>query len=125
MLAAPAAGTARIDYWTVGFNTHTHAVTFGQAPVFMPDGRVVFGQDYKQGNRNQVYMQNWDGSGLTCLTCAGDPVHNDPNNVNGVPAVRPQGDWIVFHSWRGHDSVLGSYRLKDRLTITEGGTDMA
>jgi Tol biopolymer transport system component len=25
-----------------------------------------------------------------------------------VPAVRPQGDWILFHSWRGHRITLGS-----------------
>jgi len=107
-LAAPAAGVAAIDYSTASLDTHTHATTYGQAPVFMPDGRVVFGQDYKQGDHNQVYMQNWDGSGLTCLTCTGDPVQNDPNNINGVPAVRPQGDWILFHSWRGHYMTIGS-----------------
>ena len=107
-LAAPAAGVARVAYSRADFEAHTHKVTYGQAPVFMPDGRVVFGQDYKQGEHNQVYMQNWDGSGLTCLTCKGDPVANDPNDVNGVPAVRPQGDWIIFHSWRGHYMTIGS-----------------
>ena len=105
-LASPAATVAKVSYST--FAVHTHGVTFGQAPVFMPDGRVVFGQDYKKGDHNQVYIQNWNGTGLTCLTCTGDPVSSDPNNVNGVAAVRPQGDWILFHSWRGHTDVIGS-----------------
>jgi Tol biopolymer transport system component len=107
-LAPPAAGVARVSHWRGDLQVHTHKVAYGQAPVFMPDGRVVFGQDYKQGAHNQVYRQNWDGSGLTCLTCKGDPVANDPNDVNGVPAVRPQGDWVLFHSWRGHYITIGS-----------------
>jgi hypothetical protein len=70
--------------------------------VFMPDGRVVFGKDFRTGDGTQVYIANQDGRGLRCLTC-GQPA---PNNV---PAVRPQGDWILFHSWRGHHITLGSH----------------
>src|SRR5205814_5444239 len=75
---------------------------FGQAPTFMPDGRhVVFGKDFKKGDGAQVYMALRDGSRRKCLTC-GQPA---PNNV---PAPRPQGDWILFHSWRGHHITIGS-----------------
>src|SRR5439155_11671970 len=80
---------------------------FGQAPVFMPRGQqVVFGKNFRQGDGNQVYMSSLDGTGLNCLTCSG-PGSNE-SNVNGVPAVRPQGDWILFHSWRGHAFTIGS-----------------
>src|SRR5205085_3345348 len=73
-----------------------------QAPVFMPDGRhVLFGKDFKKGDKAQIYSVRLNGSGLRCLTC-GQP---GPNNV---PAVRPQGDWVLFHSWRGHYFTIGS-----------------
>ena len=56
------------------FSIKTNPVSFGQAPVFLPDGRVLFGQDYKQGAKNQVYIENFDGTGQQCLTCADVPV---------------------------------------------------
>jgi Tol biopolymer transport system component len=105
-LVVPAAASA--DYSGAPFTVSTSKVSFGQAPVFMPDGRhVVYGQDYKQGDRNQVYEWNTAGAGQPqCLTCSGPGSGTD--NVNGVPAVRPQGDWILFHSWRGHYTTIGS-----------------
>jgi Tol biopolymer transport system component len=51
-------------------------------------------------------MANFDGTAVHCLTCSGPQSQN--SNVNGVPAVRPQGDWILFHSWRGHYFTIGS-----------------
>src|SRR5205085_455999 len=75
--------------------------TFGQAPVFTPDGRVVVGKDFRDGAGMQVYSSALDGSGRRCLTCELPA----PNNV---PAVRPQGDWILFHSWNGHHITFGS-----------------
>src|SRR5438105_1314076 len=39
-LAGPA--LAAVDYARAPFQTKTHSVTFGQAPVFVPDGRVLF-----------------------------------------------------------------------------------
>lgn len=88
-VAAPVA-PASAGYFDAPFSLTTHSASFGQAPVFMPGGRVAFGQDYKQGDKNQVYVENWNGTGLKCLTCTGDPVQNDPTNVSGVPAVRPR-----------------------------------
>jgi Tol biopolymer transport system component len=113
-LAGAASASAAWDY-TQPFSLKTHTPAFGQAPVFLPDGRVLFGQDFKQGQKNQVYIENYDGTGQKCLTCTdvpdpgnGNVSGSDPNNVNGVPAVRPQGDWVIFHSWRGHGMVIGS-----------------
>ena len=120
-LLAPAAAMADWDY-TQPFSVTTSPVAFGQAPVFLPDGRVMFGQDLKQGAKNQVYVENFDGTGLQCLTCAdvadpgnGNLSSSDPNNVNGVPAVQPvapgtptDDTWVIFHSWRGHYMTIGS-----------------
>src|SRR4051794_11242582 len=68
----------------------------------MPDGNtVLFGKNFKQGDGMQVYSVALDGSNLNCLTC-GQP------SGNNVPAPRPQGDWILFHSWRDHHLQIGS-----------------
>src|SRR5205085_6640618 len=98
---ARVASAAGSPYSAAPYQVTTNSYAFGQAPVFMPDGRVVFGKDFKKGDGAQVYIANQGGSGLRCLTC-GQPA---PNNV---PAVRPQGDWILFHSWRGHHFTIGS-----------------
>jgi Tol biopolymer transport system component len=101
--AAPASAAAADSnpYATAPFTVTTYPFTFGQDPVFMPDGRVVVGEDFKQGDGTQIYLHNFDGSHVKCLTCQ----LPSPNNV---PIVRPQGDWILFHSWMGHHIVLGS-----------------
>ncbi|MFL5780080.1 MAG: TolB family protein [Thermoleophilaceae bacterium] len=89
-------------YTSAPYTVKTHRYAFGQAPMFMPDGRrVVFGKDFKQGDGMQVYMTRRDGSHLRCLTC-GQP------SKNNVPAPSPNGRWILFHSWRGHHLTIGS-----------------
>jgi Tol biopolymer transport system component len=98
---AGAASTKANPYASAPSTVATDPVTFGQAPVFLPDGQVVFGKDYQGGAGTQIYRQNQNGTDLTCLTCE----LKAPNNV---PAVRPQGDWILFHSWMGHRITLGS-----------------
>ncbi len=105
---APPATAQTLNYATAPFRVTTNAYAFGQAPVFMPDGRsVVFGKDFRQGQGNQVYRADFpSGHALRCLTCTGPG--SGTENVNGVPAVRPQGDWILFHSWRGHHLTIGS-----------------
>jgi Tol biopolymer transport system component len=96
--AAPAGAS---PYSQAPYTLANHTYTFGQAPAFMPDGRVVVGKDFKDGAGTQVYVSNFDGSHRTCLTC-------DMEAPNNVPAVRPQGDWILFHSWNGHTLTIGS-----------------
>ncbi|HVU60831.1 MAG TPA: hypothetical protein VHD58_04150 [Mycobacteriales bacterium] len=91
-----------VPYATAKFDVRTNSYAFGQAPVFLPDGRVVFGKDFGTGLGIQVYRANRDGSDLTCLTC------ELKSRSDNVPAVRPQGDWILFHSWMGHDITVGS-----------------
>jgi Tol biopolymer transport system component len=107
LLSSMAAG-AEADYSTAPFKQTTNKYAYGQAPVFMPTGRqMVFGNDFKQGDSNQVYIADYPtGAGLKCLTCSGPDT--SVNNINGVPAVRPQGDWILFHSWRGRHVTFGS-----------------
>jgi Tol biopolymer transport system component len=97
-VASPAAASL---YSEAPYTVTNHSYTFGQAPVFMPDGRIVVGKDFKDGAGTQVYLSNFDGSGRACLTC-------DMPAPNNVPNVRPQGDWILFHSWNGHHLTVGS-----------------
>jgi hypothetical protein len=109
-LAGPAAAPAATNYFTAPFSETTHTPGFGQAPVFVPHTNpqlVAFGKDFKTGEKNQVYIERYDGQGpVTCLTCTGPGSSVD--NVNGVPSVSPDGRWIVFHSWRGHYLTIGS-----------------
>src|SRR5438270_11490476 len=107
-LCAPA--VAEGNYFTAPFHEATHTPAFGQAPVFVPHTDpqlVVFGKDFKTGEKNQVYIERYDGQGTTtCLPCTGP--ESCVYNVNGVPAVSPDGKWIIFHSWRGHYLTIGS-----------------
>src|SRR3954453_15454642 len=96
-LAAPAGAQSISAPYTV----RNHPYTFGQAPVFLPNGDVVVGKNFHDGNGMQVYSSALDGTGRRCLTCE----MKAPNNV---PAVRPQGDWVLFHSWNGHHITFGS-----------------
>ena len=82
------------------FAVTTNAYTFGQAPDWMPDGEhVVHHAD--PGGGNQIYVAKLDGSDARCLTC-GQP------GSNMVPDSRPQGDVILFHSWRGTALTVGA-----------------
>src|SRR5207249_9098256 len=73
--------------------------TFAQAPAFMPDGRVVDAEDSSDGR--QIYIARIDGSHRKCLTCG-------QSAPNGVPQPRPDGKWILYHSWTGEYITLGS-----------------
>jgi Tol biopolymer transport system component len=107
MVAPASAAQSKTNYARAKFDETTHPYAFGQAPVFMPDGQqVLFGKNYNQGAGNQVYSASLDGKNLQCLTCTGPG--SGTSNTNGVPAVRPQGDWVLFHSWRGHHLTIGS-----------------
>src|SRR4051812_29691279 len=99
--AASAAADPPSPYSSAPFSVATHPYTFGQAPVFTPDGRIIVGKDFRGGDGMQVYSSGLDGTGRRCLTCE----MKAPNNV---PAPRPQGDWILFHSWNGHRITFGS-----------------
>lgn len=95
---APAA-RAYVPYATAPFSASTLKHTFSQAPAFMPDGRIVDSENLG-ANGVQVYVSNEDGSARRCLTCT-------LKGPNQVPQPRPQGDWVLFHSWAGHSITLG------------------
>jgi Tol biopolymer transport system component len=81
------------------FDVTTNPFTFGQAPDWMPDGRVVWHDDVS--GEQQTYISALDGSGKRCLTCA-------QAGPNMVAQARPQGDWVLFHSWLGHNLTVGA-----------------
>ena len=58
--ASTAASGSR--YTSAPYTLRTTHYAFGQAPVFMPDGRVVFGKDFKKGDKAQVYIARQNGS---------------------------------------------------------------
>ena len=101
VLSAVPPSASAIDWLTAPYTVENYKYTFGQAPVFMPDGRVVVGKDFEQGDGTQVYISAPDGVAPKCLTC-------EMPSPNNVPIVRPQGDWILFHSWGAHNITIGS-----------------
>ena len=103
LLAALGPGTAlATDYTSDPFTVSTHTTAFGQAPVFTPAGQVVHAKNYGGADGQQVYIANLDGTQERCVTCGKLP------GPNGVPAVSPDGQWILFHSWNGHHITVGS-----------------
>jgi Tol biopolymer transport system component len=87
-------------YMTAPWVQQQNAFTYDQAPSWSVDGRVLANPN---GDRTRIEISNLDGSDPICLTC------NQPNNTtngqpahNGLAQARPQGDWILFESTRGH-----------------------
>jgi Tol biopolymer transport system component len=97
VVVAPFLATADAPAFVVTTNPYT----FGQAPDWMPDGTHVVQHAPDANGTNQIYINALDGSGARCLTC-GQP------GPNMVPDSRPQGDVILFHSWRGTNITLGA-----------------
>ncbi|MDX6663935.1 MAG: hypothetical protein QOG68_141, partial [Solirubrobacteraceae bacterium] len=69
IIAVPATTTALGKGYRGAFVVHDNPHTFGQAPAFMPDGRVVSNEDLGDGSGTQLYVAGLDGSGQKCLTC--------------------------------------------------------
>src|SRR5260370_42713341 len=90
-IARAAAVAAQAHYFDAPCAETPHVPAFGQAPVFVPHTSpqlVVFGKDYRAGDKNQVYVERFDGRRpVTCLTCTGPG--SGTYNVNGAPAVSP------------------------------------
>jgi hypothetical protein len=98
--AAPA--LAYKAYFDAPIHLGKNPFTFGQAPVFMPGGEVLASDDFGNTPYNdQTYEARVNGKDPRCLTC-------QLGGENLVPAVRPQGDWVLFHSWIGHHITLGA-----------------
>lgn len=83
------------------FEVTTNSFQFGQAPDWMPDGEHVVHHAFDEQGVNQIWIAKLDGTEAVCLTC-GQP------GPNMVPDSRPQGDVILFHSWRGTNITLGA-----------------
>ncbi len=121
IVAAPIAAYAAQDrYFNATFSAVTNGVTFGQAPSWTHDGRVLWTK--KDGsNVDQVYVSDLDGSNESCLTC-GLP------GPNRYPLERPKKrDWILFCSWRGQSFIgapcFGGYGT-DMFVMRPDGTQV-
>jgi hypothetical protein len=66
VLLQPPPSNASASYSTARFHISTNRYAFGQAPVFMPDGRIVFSKDFEKGGGMQVYIARLAGSDRSC-----------------------------------------------------------
>ena len=102
------------------FEVTTNPYTFGQAPDWMPDGIHVVHHAPDADGVNQIFIAKLDGTESRCLTC-GQP------GPNMVPDARPQGDVVLFHSWRGTNITLGAPGFgglgADLYVVPVGGGD--
>ena len=100
-LACLPAGAQAASPWSGEFQTKQNSFTFEQAPDWLGDGRVVHHADPGDGTKNQIYASELDGSDPQCLTCG-------LQGPNMVPTAQPHGDWVLFHSWNGHNLTVGA-----------------
>src|SRR5262245_8922196 len=82
------------------FVVEVNPFTIGQAPDWLDRTHVVW-QDLADDGEIQIYRSGLDGTDRACLTCGLE-------GPNQVPVVQPHGQWILFHSWNGHDLKIGS-----------------
>jgi Tol biopolymer transport system component len=83
------------------FRVTTHPYAFSQAPDWFGNDRIVHHAPPPEGGQYQVHLSSLDGRRQRCLTC-GQP------GPNMVATTRPQRDWILFHSARGHNLNIGA-----------------
>ncbi len=86
--------------FTSRFTTTVDPFTFGQDPSWTADGRVLSNEVSPSGT-TQIYVSGPRGAKMSCLTC-GQP------GPNGFPQERPEGDWILFCSFRGQSVTFGA-----------------
>src|SRR5262245_36521980 len=68
LLGAAAVFPAPNPFFAASFTVQTDPVTFGQAPSWTRDGRVLSSMPDGSGVA-QVYVSALDGSDMRCLTC--------------------------------------------------------
>ena len=95
-----AAAQSANPLFTSHFTATVNPYTFGQDPSWTPNGRVLSNELDPSGT-SQIYVSQLSGSQMSCLTC-GQP------GPNGFPQERPQGDWILFCSYRGQSVTFGA-----------------
>ena len=97
---AAAAAQDGNPFFTARFTATVNPYTFGQDPSWTADGRVLSNEKDSSGV-SQIYVSRLDGSQMSCVTC-GEP------GPNGFPQERPEGDWILFCSFRGQTVTFGA-----------------
>lgn len=99
-LGAHGADAGANPTFTSRFTATVNPYTFGQDPSWTADGRVLSNEVSPSGT-TQIYVSGLRGGRISCLTC-GQP------GPNGFPQERPQGDWILFCSFRGQTETFGA-----------------
>jgi Tol biopolymer transport system component len=97
LLAAAPAYAAKKQKFVV----ETHPYAFSQAPDWFGPDKVVHHAPPPEGGAYQVHISSLDGKEQKCLTCGQE-------GPNMVATARPQRDWILFHSSRGHKLNVGA-----------------
>lgn len=87
-------------YFSAPFQAKQLPYGFGQDASWTRSGDVLSSELDAAGTR-QVYRARVDGSRQTCLTCT------TVAGPNGFAQERPQGDWILFHSYGQQPLHLG------------------
>jgi hypothetical protein len=99
-VSSTSAGATTTSYFSSRFTATVNSHTFGQDPSWTADGRVLSNE--KDGNGiTQIYVSKLSGANMSCLTCG-------EAGPNGFPQERPQGDWILFCSFRGQTVTFGA-----------------
>ncbi|HEV3132439.1 MAG TPA: hypothetical protein VGY51_10795, partial [Acidimicrobiales bacterium] len=95
-----ALGDAANPFFAARFTTTVNPHTFGQDPSWTADGRILSNENDRSGV-SQIYVSTVAGTNSFCLTCA-------QAGPNGFPQERPEGDWILFCSFRGQTTTFGA-----------------
>ena len=98
--ARPASLSAANPFFTNRFTATVNPYTFGQDPSWTADGRILSNESDRAGVP-QIYVSRRSGADMTCLTCG-------QTGPNGFPQERPEGDWILFCSFRGQTVTFGA-----------------
>jgi len=88
-------------YFGAPFEVDKLDYAFGQGASWTQSGEVLSTQLDAAGI-TQIYRAREDGSEQRCLTC------NTVAGPNGLASERPQGDWILFHSYGQQTVHYGS-----------------
>jgi hypothetical protein len=95
-----ALGDTANPFFAARFTTAVNPHTFGQDPSWTADGRILSNEIDRSGV-SQIYVSTVAGTSSSCLTCA-------QAGPNGFPQERPEGDWILFCSFRGQTTTFGA-----------------
>jgi hypothetical protein len=98
--SSPSAAGATKPFFANRFRVTVNPYTFGQDPSWTADGRILSNERDASGV-SQVYVSSLAGANMSCLTC-------NQAGPNGFPQERPEGDWVLFCSFRGQQVTFGA-----------------